>query len=77
MSPWTGAELPGSVYWCRATWLHGLVPSYLADEFMRVSEIKALWHRQSALMADLVVPHFQRKTLEGSCISCGSGSNME
>ena len=44
---------------------HGLAPSYLADEFTRVSEIVSRWNLRSASTANLVVPHFQRKTLGG------------
>ena len=49
------------VYRC----LHGLAPSYLADEFMRVSEIESRRNLRSASTANLVVPRFQRKTLGG------------
>ena len=49
------------VYRC----LHGLAPSYLADEFTRVSEIVSRRNLRSASTANLVVPHFQRKTLGG------------
>ena len=45
--------------------LHGLGPSYLADEFIRVSEIESRRHLRSASTASLVVPRFQRKTLGG------------
>ena len=45
--------------------LHGLAPSYLADEFIRVSEIESRRHLRSASTAALVVPRFQRKTLGG------------
>ena len=47
------------VYRC----LQGLAPSYLADEFTRVSEIESRRNLRSASMANLVVPRFQRKTL--------------
>ena len=49
------------VYRC----LHGLAPSYLADEFTRVSEIELRRNLRSASTANLVVPRFQRKTLGG------------
>ena len=49
------------VYRC----LHGLAPSYLADEFTRVSEIKSRRNLRSVSTANLVVPRFQRKTLGG------------
>ena len=49
------------VYRC----LHGLAPSYLADEFTSVSEIESRWNLRSASTASLVVPCFQRKTLGG------------
>ena len=49
------------VYRC----LHGLAPSYLADEFTRVSEIESRRNLRSASTANLVVPRFQRKTLGG------------
>ena len=49
------------VYRC----LHGLAPSYLADEFTRVSEIVSRRNLRSASTAILVVPRFQRKTLGG------------
>ena len=45
--------------------LHGLGPSYLADEFIRVSEIGSRRHLRSALTASLVVPRFRWKTLGG------------
>ena len=49
------------VYRC----LQGLAPSYLADEFTRVSEIESRRNLRSASTANLVVPRFQRKTLGG------------
>ena len=49
------------VYRC----LHGLAPSYLADEFTRVSEIVSRRNLRSASTVSLVVPRFQRKTLGG------------
>ena len=49
------------VYRC----LHGLAPSYLANEFTRVSEIESRRKIRSASTASLVVPRFQRKTLGG------------
>ena len=49
------------VYRC----LHGLAPSYLADEFTRVSEIVSRRNLRSASTANLVVPRFQRTTLGG------------
>ena len=49
------------VYRC----LHGLAPGYLADEFTRVSEIVSRRNLRSASTANLVVPRFQRKTLDG------------
>ena len=49
------------VYRC----LHGLAPSYLADEFTSVSEIVSRRNLRSASTASLVGPRFQRKTLGG------------
>ena len=43
----------------------GAAPGYLADEFTRVSEIVSRRNLRSASTANLVVPHFQRKTLGG------------
>ena len=54
-------KLAGLVYRC----LQGLAPSYLADEFTRVSEIESRRNLLSASTANLVVPRFQRKTLGG------------
>ena len=58
---WIDYKLAVLVYRC----LHGLAPSYLADEFVRVSEIESRQHLRSASTASLVVPRFQRKTLSG------------
>ena len=57
----TEYKLAVLVYRC----LHGLAPSYLADEFVRVSEIESRRNLRSASTANLVVPRFQRKTLGG------------
>ena len=43
------------VYRC----LHGLAPSYLADEFTSLSEIESRRNLRSASTASLVVPRFQ------------------
>ena len=58
---WIDYKLAVLVYRC----LHGLAPSYLADEFTRVSEIVSRRNLRSASTANLVVPRFQRKTLGG------------
>ena len=49
------------VYRC----LHGLAPGYFADEFTCMSEIVSWRNLRSASTANLVVPRFQRKTLDG------------
>ena len=61
------------VYRC----LHGLAPSYLADQFTSMSEIESRRNLRSASTASLVVHRFQRKTLGDHNIPCGSGSSME
>jgi hypothetical protein len=49
------------VYRC----LHGLAPSYLADDNQRVSDIASRRQLRSASTANLVVPRFERSTLGG------------
>jgi len=49
------------VYRC----LNGLAPSYLADEFRRVSDMASRQRLRSASTANLDVPRFQRSTLGG------------
>ena len=49
------------VYRC----LNGLAPSYLADEFRRVSYMASRQRLRSASTANLDVPRFQRSTLGG------------
>ena len=67
---WKGRMLNKPIWLYRLWWVYIIYrsltsPSYLADEFTRVSEIVSRRNLRSASTANLVVPRFQRKTLGG------------